>query len=283
MPHERPAQGLSLSGVGVCACADHNCFARPSHEYLDFDPGQDFDSQIVVKVNAAEVLARQLKARTWQREPVAMGTNTDPYQRAEGRYRLMPGIITALADSGTPFSILTKGTVLSRDLPLLADLDVPVSMAVSIALLDRDLQHSVEPGTPSPKARLDLVRRITDAGLPCRVMVAPVLPGLTDSAEQLDALLAEIAAAGAEGVTMLPLRLQRGTREWFMAWLARERPDLVEPYRALYRGGANPAAHYRDALAERFAPLARAHGLDGGTHRLQAAPPVEQPRQLTLL
>ncbi|GGS60389.1 radical SAM protein [Actinokineospora fastidiosa] len=261
----------------------HNCFARESHSYLDFDAGADFDRQIVVKVNAAEVLARQVKARSWRREHVAMGTNTDPYQRAEGRYRLMPGIIAALADSGTPFSILTKGTVLGRDLPLLADVDVPVSLAVSIALLDRDLQRTLEPGTPSPKARLDLVRRITDAGLPCGVMVAPVLPGITDSAERLDALLAEIAAAGATGVTMIPLRLPRGAREWYLAWLGRERPDLVAAYRDLYRGGATASAHYRSALAERFAPLARAHGLDRGMPRSQAVPPVEGPRQLTLL
>ncbi|MFC5288612.1 intein-containing Rv2578c family radical SAM protein [Actinokineospora guangxiensis] len=262
----------------------HNCFARSSHTYLDFDAGSGFDSQIVVKVNAPEVLAKQLAARSWKREPVAMGTNTDPYQRAEGRYRLMPGVIGALAASGTPFSILTKGTVLSRDLPLLAEVgrDVPVSLAVSIALLDRQLQRSVEPGTPGPQARLDLVRRITDAGLPCAVMVAPVLPGLTDSAEQLDALLSEIKAAGADGATMIPLRLPGATRGWYLSWLARFRPDLVAPYQELYRGGPNAAAHYRDSLAERFGALAREHGLDRAPAR-PAGPAPEQPRQLTLL
>ena len=134
--------------------------------YLDLDAGADFDSQIVVKVNAAEVLAGQLRSPRWTREPVAMGTNTDPYQRAEGRYELMPGIIRALADSGTPFSILTKGTVLSRDLPLLSAVsqDVPVGLGVSIALVDRDLQRSLEPGTASPQARLELVRKIVDGG-----------------------------------------------------------------------------------------------------------------------
>jgi DNA repair photolyase len=125
------------------------CFARNTHTCLDMDAGRDFDSQVVVKVNAAEVLAGQLRSKRWGREHVAMGTNTDPYQRAEGRYELMPGIIEALADSGTPLSILTKGTLLSRDIPLLVEAakSVPVGVGVSLALLDRELQQSLEPGT----------------------------------------------------------------------------------------------------------------------------------------
>jgi DNA repair photolyase len=241
----------------------HNCFARNTHTYLDLDAGDDFDRQIVVKVNVGRVLAHELSAPRWQREPVAMGTNTDPYQRAEGRYRLMPGIVRALAGSGTPFSILTKGTVLSRDLPLLHAVaaDVPVGLGVSIALLDRPLQARLEPGTPAPAARLELVRRIADAGLPCGVMVAPVLPLLTDSTEALDALLARIAGAGATSATVLALHLRPGTREWFLNWLERERPDLVDPYARLYRRGAYVDPAYRRALAARVAPLLRRHGL----------------------
>ncbi len=241
----------------------HNCFARNSHTYLDLDAGADFDSQIVVKVNIARVLERELRSSRWAREPVAMGTNTDPYQRAEGRYRLMPGVITALARSGTPFSLLTKGTVITRDIPELAAAaaDVPVRLGVSIALLDRELQAGLEPGTPAPAARLDLVRRITDAGLRCAVMVAPVLPLLTDSAEQLDALLARIAAAGADGASVLALHLRPGTREWFLAWLARAHPQLVEPYARLYRRGAYVDPEYRRALGARVAPLLSRHGL----------------------
>jgi DNA repair photolyase len=270
----------------------HNCFARNSHTYLDMDAGSDFDSQIVVKVNAARVLERELRAPRWNRDPVAMGTNTDPYQRAEGRYRLMPGIVGALAGSGTPFSILTKGTVLTRDLPLLAATaaDVPVGLGVSIALLDRALQSRLEPGTPAPAARLDMVRRITDAGLPCGVMVAPVLPLLTDSAEALDALLAEIAAAGASGATVLALHLRPGTREWFMAWLAREHPGLVERYGRLYRRGAYVDPAYRRLLGERVAPLLRRHGLAGGISTVRTAPvtqgehdPAPAGEQMSLL
>jgi DNA repair photolyase len=217
----------------------------------------------VVKVNAPEVLAAQLRSPRWTREPVAMGTNTDPYQRAEGRYELMPGIIRALADSGTPFSILTKGTVLSRDLPLLSAVsqDVEVGVGVSIALVDRDLQRRLEPGTASPQARLDLVRKIVDAGLPCGVFVAPVLPGLTDSIEQLDALLAAIADTGATGATVIPLHLRPGAREWFTAWLVREHPRLVPEYRRIYARGNNADVRYRRWLGTRVGPLLRKHGL----------------------
>ncbi len=244
----------------------HNCFARGTHTYLDLDAGADFDRQIVVKVNVARVLRRELRSARWTGEPVAMGTNTDPYQRAEGRYRLMPGIIGAFARSGTPFSVLTKGTVLTRDLPELAAAaaDVPVSLGVSIALLDRAVHATLEPGTPTPAARLDLVRRAADAGLPCGVMVAPVLPLLTDSTEALDALLARVAAAGATGASVLALHLRPGTREWFLAWLEREHPGLVEPYARLYRRGAYVEPEYRRALAARVAPLLRRHGLAPG-------------------
>nr|WP_238590168.1 radical SAM protein [Pseudonocardia sp. AL041005-10] len=274
----------------------HNCFARNTHTYLDLDAGADFDSQIVVKVNVARVLERELARPSWRREHVAMGTNTDPYQRAEGRYRLMPGVITALARSGTPFSILTKGTVLGRDLPQLAaaNADVRVGTGVSIALLDRELQSHLEPGTPGPRARLDLVRRITDAGLPCGVMVAPVLPWLTDSTEALDALLAEIAAAGASRATVLALHLRPGAREWFLAWLGRTHPALLPRYERLYRGGAYATRDYRGSLARRVAPLLTRHGLDrpepnprdpGWTRQPVASPRAAEPGdgQLSLL
>ncbi|NIJ11645.1 DNA repair photolyase [Saccharomonospora amisosensis] len=255
-----------------CSHACRYCFARNTHTYLDLDAGADFDSQVVVKVNAPDVLAAQLRRPGWAREHVAMGTNTDPYQRAEGKYRLMPGIITALARSGTPFSILTKGTVLTRDLPLLAAVsaDVPVGLGVSIALLDRDLQRALEPGTPSPQARLELVRRARDAGLPCGVFVAPVLPGLTDSPAALDGLLAAVADAGATGATVIPLHLRPGAREWFGRWLAHEHPELVSRYRELYGRGSYVGAGYRRWLAATVTPLLRRHGLaprSGGQER----------------
>jgi len=192
-----------------------------------------------------------------------MGTNTDPYQRAEGRYRLMPEVIAALADSGTPFSILTKGTVLSRDLPLLAAAggSVSVGLGVSLALLEPELQATLEPGTPTPRARLDLIRRIRAAGLPCGVFIAPLLPYLTDTDEQIAALMAELADVGVTGVSGIGLHLRPGAREWFFGWLARHRRDLVEPYERLYARGANLPAEYRRELSARIKTIAAAHGL----------------------
>ena len=253
----------TVNGYRGCSHACRYCFARPTHEYLDMDCGSDFDSQVVVKTNVAEVLRRELHRKSWRRETVALGTNTDPYQRAEGRYALMPGIVGALADSGTPFSILTKGTLLRRDLPLIAEAAnrVDVSVAVSLAVGDPVLHKDVEPGTPSPQARLGLITAIRDAGLDCHVMVAPVLPKLTDSVEHLDDLLGQIAEAGANGVTVFGLHLRGSTRGWFMSWLARSHPELVAEYRNLYRRGAYLPADYRDMLHDRVTPLVNKHGL----------------------
>jgi len=247
-----------------CSHACVYCFARNTHTYLDLDSGDDFDRQIIVKVNIVEVLQRELRRASWIREPVALGTNTDPYQRAEGRYRLMPGIIGALADSGTPISLLTKGTLARRDLPLLAEAAtrVPVNLGVSIALADEDLHAALEPGAPSPRARLDLVRAIADSGLPCQVLVAPVLPWITDSDDHLDDILGRIAQAGATSATVLALHLRPGAREWFLRHLGERRPELVQPYAELYRGGSYVLRSYAADLKRRSARLLRQHGLD---------------------
>lgn len=275
----------TVNGFRGCSHACRYCFARPTHEYLGLDSGADFDTEIVVKVNIAAVLERELGRPSWRRDVVALGTNTDPYQRAEGRYALMPGIIGALVGSGTPFSILTKGTLLHRDLPLLADAaqQVSVSIAVSLAVDDAlpsgaggepaRLYRNLEPGTPSPQARLSLIAAIREAGMDCHVMVAPVLPFLTDSAEHLDQLLSRIAAAGATGVTVFGLHLRGSTRGWFMSWLAQAHPELVSRYQQLYRRGAYLPSEYRDMLHSRAAPLMAKYGLDPG-QRGSAAPPV---------
>jgi DNA repair photolyase len=269
-----------------CSHACRYCFARPTHEYLDLDYGNDFDTQIVVKTNVADVLRREVGRRSWRCETVALGTNTDPYQRAEGRYALMPGIIGALAGSGTPLSILTKGTLLRRDLPLIVDASgqVPVSLAVSLAVGDPELHKQVEPGTPTPQSRLGLIGAIRDAGLDCHVMVAPVLPYLTDSVEHLDGLLRQIASAGATGATVFGLHLRGSTRGWFMSWLGRTHPQLVGRYRELYRRGAYLPPSYRDELRARAAPLIAKYRLGGGQRRIDAAPPrpVFETQQPTL-
>ncbi|MGB8503659.1 Rv2578c family radical SAM protein [Mycobacterium sp.] len=274
----------TVNGYRGCSHACRYCFARPTHEYLEFDPGNDFDREIVVKTNVADVLHRELHRRSWQRETIALGTNTDPYQRAEGRYALMPGIIGALADSGTPFSILTKGTLLRRDLPLLtaAAEQVPISLAISLAVADPEfdvagraapaVHRDVEPGTPSPQARLGLIAAIREAGFDCHVMVAPVLPHLTDSAEHLDALLGQIASAGGTSVTVFGLHLRGSTRGWFMSWLGRSHPELVSRYRELYRRGAYLPQDYREMLRRRAAPLVSKHGLTSDRREFTAPP-----------
>jgi DNA repair photolyase len=255
--------GWTINPYRGCSHACVYCFARNTHTYLDLDAGKDFDNQIIVKVNIAEVLGRELAKPSWGRHPVALGTNTDPYQRAEGRYQLMPGIIAALANSGTPFSILTKGSLLRRDLPLLsvANETVPVDLAMSIAVYDDELQQSVEPGTPSTAARLATVTAAREVGLPVTVFLMPILPYLTDTRAHLDAALERVAAAGATSVTHTALHLRPGTREWFMQWLAAEHPELVERYEAMYKFSAYAPKEYRKWLADKFRPLARKHGL----------------------
>lgn len=270
-----------------CSHACRYCFARPTHEYLDFDSGADFDTQVVVKTNVVEVLRRELRRPSWGREVVALGTNTDPYQRAEGRYALMPGILAALVDAYTPFSILTKGTLLRRDLPLIAEAanaGPGASVSISLAVGDPVLHNEVEPGTPSPQARLALISAVRDAGLDCHVMVAPVLPYLTDSEAQLEALLGQIAAAGATGATVFGLHLRGSNRTWFMSWLERAHPEVVPNYRRLYGNRAYLPAEYRAALRARVAPMLSRYRLTrrGPLERVGAARSHAAPAQPTL-
>jgi DNA repair photolyase len=256
-----------------CSHACVYCFARKSHSYLDLDTGDDFDSQIVVKVNAPQLLRRELAARRWTGEHIAMGTNVDCYQRAEGRYRLMPGIISALRDYANPFSILTKGTLILRDLPLLrqaADV-TEVGISVSVGFVEESMWRSVEPGTPAPERRLDVVRAMADAGIGCGVLMAPVLPFLTDSPEQLRATVRAVAAAGATSVTPLALHLRPGgAREWYMSWLARNHPGLVARYRVMYGDGSYAPRWYQRRITGLVHELAAEYGMGParpGEHR----------------
>jgi DNA repair photolyase len=258
--------GWTINPYRGCTHACVYCFARPTHNYLELDAGDDFDREIIVKVNVGEVLARELARPSWLRDPVALGTNTDPYQRAEGRYRLMPEILTALADSGTPLSILTKGTLLRRDVDLLAELAkrVPVDIAMSIAIYDDELQQAVEPGTPTTSARLATVAAVRDAGLDCSVFLMPVLPYLTDSKRHLDRALRDVAAAGANSILHSALYLKPGTKEWYLSWLADRHPELVPKYRELYSEGAYAPKDYRAWLGRRFDEARSRHRVPNG-------------------
>ncbi|MEU1816232.1 Rv2578c family radical SAM protein [Streptomyces roseifaciens] len=277
-----------------CTHACVYCFARKTHGYLDLDTGLGFDTQIVVKVNAPEALRRELAAPRWRGEHIAMGTNVDCYQRAEGRYRLMPGIIDALRERANPFSVLTKGTLILRDLELLREAaavtDVGVSM--SVGFLDDELWRTVEPGTPSPARRLDAVRTLTGHGIPCGVLMAPVIPFLGDSPEQLRATVRAVAASGATSVTPLVLHLRPGAREWFTAWLARHHPHLVRRYETMYADGAYAPKWYQRRITRQVHEYAAEFGIGPtgpGDHRRIPAPPPDpapappQATQLTLL
>ncbi|MDR6973132.1 Rv2578c family radical SAM protein [Leifsonia shinshuensis] len=258
--------GWTINPYRGCSHACVYCFARPTHTYLDLDSGKDFDNEIIVKVNVAEVLRKELSKPGWGHHPVALGTNTDPYQRAEGRYSLMPGIIDALADSGTPFSILTKGSLLRRDLDRLAEANrrVPVDLAMSIAVYDDELQQSVEPGTPTTKARLATVTAVREHGLDCSVFLMPIIPYLTDTRAHLDEALKQAKEAGATSVLYSALHLKPGVKEWFYLWLGREHPELLPRYRQMYGRGTYAPQEYRKWLAARIKPLIRSHGLERG-------------------
>jgi DNA repair photolyase len=192
-----------------------------------------------------------------------MGTNVDVYQRAEGRYQLMREILAALRDFANPFSILTKGTLIARDLDLLVQAAevTSVGVAMSIGFVDETLWRSVEPGTPSPRRRLDVLKRLTDAGFAVSVLMAPILPGLTDTDESIDATTAAIVAAGATSVTPIVLHLRPGAREWYAEWLTRVHPDLGARYRALYGRGSYAPKDYQREISATVHAAARRHGL----------------------
>jgi DNA repair photolyase len=228
----------------------HNCFARPTHKYLDFNPGRDFEREIVVKVNAPEVLRVELARPSWRREHVALGTNTDPYQWVEGRYKLMIGIWEALRDAANPCSVLTKSPLLLRDLPLMLEIAERASFSacLSIPTLDEKAWRATEPHTPSPRARLEAVAELNAAGIPTGVLVAPLMPGINDAPHQVEPLLELAAEAGATNVAGIALHLRGEVRTVFMDWLRSQRPDLVPRYEELYRRRAYAPREERERL-----------------------------------
>jgi DNA repair photolyase len=270
----------------------HNCFARPTHTYLNMGAGEDFERKIVVKVNAPEVLRRELRKRSWRGEHVAMGTNTDPYQRCEGRYRLTRGVLEALRDYANPCSILTKSPLLLRDLDLFTELVSTAGFTanLSIGTFDEEVWRRTEPGTPHPRARMQAVKTLNRAGVPTGVLVAPVLPGISDSQAQLREVVRAAADAGASHVSPIALHLRPGVKEEFMPWLEREYPELVDGYRRMYRGSNAPKAT-RQAIAGRVGAARRRYpppepAPEPPTPRRLVPPtqaPAEQGDQLSLL
>jgi DNA repair photolyase len=243
-----------------CTHACKFCFARPTHTYLDFDAGRDFEREIVVKVNVPEVLRTELARPSWKGEHVALGTNTDPYQWVESRYRLMPGIWEAFRDFRNPCSVLTKSPLLLRDLPLLKEIAAvaPVSANLSVPTLDEKEWRASEPHTPNPRARLEAVAELNRAGIPTGILVAPLMPGINDSPEQVERILELAAEAGAVSVGGIALHLRGEVRGVFFEWLRSYRPDLVPRYERLYSRGAYLSPAERQRLQELATPSGRA-------------------------
>src|SRR5215210_1739521 len=205
------------------------CFARPTHEYLELDAGRDFEREIIVKVNVPEVLRAELARPSWKGQHVALGTNTDPYQWVEGRYKLMRGIWEALCDAANPCSILTKSPLVLRDLDLLQQIAerTQVSACLSVPTLDEKAWRATEPHTPHPRARMEAVAALNRAGIPTGILVAPLMPGINDDPRQVERILAAAGEAGAVGVSGIALHLRGEVRGIFMDWLRSYRPDLV--------------------------------------------------------
>ncbi len=269
-----------------CSHACAYCFARPTHTYLDFNAGRDFEREIVVKVNAPEVLRAQLARPAWRGEHVALGTNTDPYQWVEGRYKLMPGIWEAMIEARNPCSVLTKSPLLLRDVALMRELAActDFSAALSVPTLDEKAWRATEPHTPNPRARLEAVAELTRAGIRTGVLVAPLMPGINDAPEQVAQILELAAEAGAAYVTGIALHLRGEVRGLFFDWLKEHRPDLVPRYNNLYKRGAYAPLVER----RRLGALVRGPDLPPGERmrgRVDVAPPrndttgrEEQPR-----
>jgi DNA repair photolyase len=248
-----------------CSHACKYCFARPTHEYLGLNTGEDFEKKIVVKVNAVERLRAELRSSKWSGEHIAMGTNTDPYQHAEGKYHLTRGIIEVLSQARNPFSILTKSTLILRDTAALATATARTDVTVnfSVGCLDRSVWRLSEAGTPPPDQRLEALRRLTEAGVACGVLVAPALPGLSDSDDQLRSVVEAAAAAGAVSISGVALHLRGPLRAHYLQWLEQFRPELSALTRQRFRSGAYQAQAERDRIGAVIRAAALRCGVTG--------------------
>ena len=249
-PRSRVPFPWTVNPYRGCSHACVYCFARPTHEYLEFDAGRDFEREIVVKVNVPEVLRTELARPSWKREHIAMGTNTDPYQWVEGRYRLMRGIWEVLRDAANPCSILTKSPLLLRDVELMREVAArtEISACLSVPTLDEKAWRSSEPHTPHPRARLEAVGELNRAGIPTGILIAPLMPGINDAPGQVERIIELATEAGAVSIGGQTLFLRGSVREVFFDWLRAQRPDLVPRYERLYASGAYVPDRERRAI-----------------------------------
>jgi DNA repair photolyase len=251
----------SLNPYRGCVHGCHYCYARATHPYLGLNAGEDFATTIIVKMNMPEVLRQELSRRAWTRERVAIGTATDAYQPCEGRYRLTRRCLETLSDHDTPVSIVTKATLILRDLDLLAELAQGPGATVyfTITTLETELWRVIEPGTPPPLKRLQVMNRLSEAGVPCGVFLAPILPGITDSVESIEAVAATAKAHGAASFGSAVLRLAPQVKEHYLAFVSETFPDLLPRYERAY-AGTTIAADYQMAIERRLARVREQRG-----------------------
>jgi DNA repair photolyase len=258
------------------------CYVRAFEQRADRPSDDRYGTSIRVKVNVVEVLRKELARPSWQREGVAIGAATDPYQPAEGRYRLTRGCIEALGAAANPFSIITRGPMIVRDLDVLsaAARRAHVSVTFSIPTLDEDVWRKTEPSTAHPRQRLRALKELVDAGIRVGVGMAPVLPGISDDPEQLAEVVRAAREAGATGVWTNLLFLKPGTREHFMESLALGWPDLVPLYEELYANGAYLRGPEAKEVRQRVDELRKRYGV--ADRRLVRLEPPAEPEQLPL-
>ncbi len=258
------------------------CFARPSHAYLGLSPGLDFETRLIARPEAPEVLARELRKRTYRPATIAIGTNTDPYQPLEREYGIMRRLLEVLRDHDHPVAIVTKGTLIERDIDILSDMAARglARVGISVTTLDPTLARRMEPRVPAPARRLATIRRLTEAGIPVRLMASPLVPALTDP--ELEAILEAGRDAGADAASWIMLRLPREVAPLWQDWLETHYPDRAarvmarlcemhggKPYASDWHKRMRGEGHYARIVAQRFALAAKRLGLDRPTAPLR--------------
>jgi len=240
----------TLNPYRGCRHACRYCYARPTHEYLGLDAGREFDQRVFAKVNAPEVLRQELRRPKWRRECIAIGTASDPYEPAEAHYRLTRRILQVLREFETPASITTKGVLVRHDVDVLKELSevAEVRVTFSVGSIDEEVWKRTEPGAPSPVARLEAMQFLVENGIQAGVMMAPLLPGISDSRESIDAVVGAAASHKAQYLGANLLFLKPGSKEWFMPMLRETYPRLVSGYTSLYQRTYAPKEYTRSLL-----------------------------------
>ena len=272
----------SLNPYRGCRHACRYCYARPTHEFLGLDAGREFEQRVFAKVNAPEILQQELRRPSWQGETIAIGTATDPYEPAESQYRLTRRIIQVLRECRNPAWITTKGVLVRRDVDVLKELGqvADVRVTFSVGSIDDRVWKLTEPGAPGPMARLEAMQFLVENGVPAGVMMAPLLPGISDSPESIDAVARAAAAHKSQFLAGNLLFLKPGSKEWFMPMLREAYPHLAPGYTRLYRKAYAPREY-----SNRILDLVKEAGLRWGLpHRpaSQATPKGQRQLQMAL-